>query len=206
MDTKERKKHWENIFATKDTTKVSWYEPVPETSIELINELPLTKNAKIIEVGSGDSFLADALLEKGFSNIFLLDISLFALNQIKKRLAGSLKDSNFFEQDILHFQTDKLFDLWHDRAVFHFIRSEAEKQQYHTLASKHIKKGGYLIVQTFSENGPEECSGLQIEKYSEHKLIELFSAYFSPVKCFSRDHTTPSGSRQNFQICLFQKK
>lgn len=206
MDTTERKKHWENIFTTKDTKKVSWYEPVPQTSINLLNELEIPKNAKIIEIGSGDSYLADTLLAKGFSNITLLDISAAALNRIKQRLQNSLEEIRFIEQDILDFSSNVKFEVWHDRAVFHFIRSENDKKRYVENATKYINKSGFLIIQTFSENGPNECSGLQIEKYSAKNLTALFNKNFNVIKCFTKNHTTPSGSIQNFQVCVFQKK
>ena len=205
METFERKKHWENVFQTKDTTKVSWHQPVPETSLRLIDKLNLPYSVKIIEVGSGDSFLGDHLLEKGYSNITLLDISEKALETVKKRLSEQAEKITFIADDVTQFTSSETYDIWHDRAVFHFLTEEVDIQKYVENVSAKIVKGGYLILGTFSNNGPDMCSGLKVQQYSENRLSEVFNDGFVKIDCFTEDHLTPSGGHQNFLFCVFQR-
>lgn len=206
MNTKERKTHWETVFQTKDTSKVSWYQPIPETSLRLIRETGLSESAKIIDVGAGDSFLGDFLLKSGYNDITLLDISEKALDTIKNRLPE--KESNITLQvsDVLNFSASEKYDLWHDRAVFHFLNTEDDILKYIDIAFKSIVKKGFLIIGTFSDSGPNECSGLPVNKYSEGKLTEIFESKFKKIECFSENHKTPSGGIQNFLFCVFQKE
>ena len=164
MNSSERKKHWESVFETKDTQKVSWYQKIPETSIKLIESLKLSAESELIEIGSGDGFLADFLLKKGFQNITLLDVSEKALYTVKNRLKN--KNLTYIISDILEFHPPKKYLVWHDRAVFHFLTSPAEIGKYLEIAVNSIETGGYLIVGTFSDKGPEMCSGLKVEKYN----------------------------------------
>lgn len=205
MKISDRKTHWENVFETKDTTKVSWHQPFPETSIKLIDKLNLPKTAKIIEIGSGDSFLADFLLERGYSNITLLDISEKALAKIKVRLAENALNITFLTEDVTDFSTSTCFDIWHDRAVFHFLTKKRDIQKYVENVSDKLISGGYLILGTFSTNGPDMCSGLQVQQYAEVQLTEIFKNGFIKIDCFTEDHQTPSGACQNFLFCVFQK-
>ena len=206
MNTNERKAHWENVFETKDTTKVGWYQPVPTTSLRLIEELNLANSAKIIEVGSGNSFLADTLIEKGYSEITLLDISEKALQTIKERLGEKAKTIAFFAADVTNFSTPEEFSLWHDRAVFHFLTNKEDIKKYVRIVSEKLIPGGYLILGTFSNNGPEMCSGLPVQQYSEEELTVTFSENFKKINCFTENHITPSGGSQNFLFCVFQRK
>lgn len=205
MKISDRKRHWENVFQTKDTTKVSWYQPVPETSLKLIEQLNLPKSARIIEVGSGDSFLGDFLLEKGYSEITLLDISEKALDTIRKRLSAKAEKITFLAADVTGFLSSTSFDLWHDRAVFHFLTEIDDIQKYVTNVSEKLVSGGFLILGTFSTSGPDMCSGLCVQRYSEAELVGLFEKDFKKVKCFTELHQTPSGAEQNFLFCVFQR-
>ncbi len=206
MNTSERKAHWEHIFQTKDTTKVSWYQAVPKTSISLIGELNLPKSAKIIEVGAGDSFLCDYLLEEGYSEISLLDISEKALEKVKIRLTGKENNITFLPIDITKFNSTQNFDLWHDRAAFHFLTEKKDVEKYVNNVSENIRSRGYLIIGTFSDNGPNTCSDLTVQQYSDKELMECFQENFDKIKCFQEKHITPSNSSQNFTFCVFQRK
>lgn len=206
MNSIDRKKHWENIFHSKDTSQVSWHQQKPTTSLQLIEELHLPKTANIIEVGSGDSLLGDCLINQGYSKITLLDISAKALETIRNRLQDKTDGITFCTADITEFRSNEKYDIWHDRAVFHFIMSEKNINKYIKSAALHLKKDGFLIIGTFSTNGPDMCSGLHIQQYSEKELFNLFKADFKKVKCFTENHNTPSGSVQNFQFCVFQRK
>jgi len=205
MEKSERKKHWETVFQTKDTTKASWFQPIPETSLNLIDKLKLAKTAKIIDVGSGDSYLGNFLLKKGYSNITLLDISEKALDTIKKRLSDKAEKITFLADDVTDFSTSDTYDLWHDRAVFHFLTDETDIQKYVNNVSDKITSGGFLILGTFSNNGPDMCSGLKVQQYSENQLTKIFSTRFEKIECFTENHQTPSGSGQNFLFCVFRK-
>lgn len=206
MKTAKRKEHWENVFQTKDTSKVSWHQAVPTTSLRLIEQLKLIKSDKIIEVGCGDSFLGDHLLQDGYSQITLLDISDKALDTIKIRLGNDAKKVSFRSADVTNFQSDTKYKLWHDRAVFHFLTKKRDIQKYVQNVSSSLISGGFLILSTFSEHGPDMCSDLKVQQYSEKEMTDTFNNYFTKIECFTENHIAPSGSIQNFLFCIFQRK
>lgn len=201
-----KKEHWENVFATKQETEVSWYQFKPQTSINFFIENAIPKDAKVIDIGGGDSYLIDNLLELGYTNLFLLDISENAINRIKKRLGVNADKVTFIVSDILDFQPETTFDVWHDRASFHFLTTEKDINKYQKTVSNSLANNGLLFVGTFSENGPLKCSGLEITQYSESKLERIFETNFNKVNCFTEDHPTPFGTVQNFIFCTFKKK
>lgn len=205
MEKFDRKLHWEIVFDTKDTRKVSWYQPVPETSLRLIRETGLPLSSAIIDVGAGDSYMADHLLNLGYSDISLPDISGLALKAIRKRMGRDAERIRFIEADVLDFQPERKFDIWHDRAVFHFFTERKDIEKYVEVVSSNLVPGGYLIVGTFSENGPESCSGLKVQRYSEEEMENTFNRGFEKIRCFTENHTTPSGSEQNFRFGVFRK-
>ncbi|MGK7392259.1 MAG: class I SAM-dependent methyltransferase [Candidatus Cyclobacteriaceae bacterium M2_1C_046] len=204
MET-ERSKHWENIYRTKELNDVSWYQPTPITSLNYIQELNISKTAKIIDIGGGDSLFADHLIEFGYQDITVLDISAEALERAKKRLGSNASKVKWIASDIVDFTPTEEYDLWHDRATFHFLVKEDEIKKYVETVNKAIKSGGYLILGTFSEQGPEKCSGLNIKQYSEGSMNSRFDEAFEKLKCKKSDHKTPSGSIQNFIFCSFRK-
>lgn len=198
--------HWEHVFSTKGEKEVSWYQHYPQTSVDFIEGLKLTTEAKIIDVGGGDSYLIDALLEKGYSNLYLLDISATAIERIQKRLGERSKQVTFIVSDVLDFNTNVNFDLWHDRASFHFLTDEDDIAKYNQIVSKSVVNGGNLIVGTFSTNGPVKCSGLAITQYSETSLEKVFQNDFEKNRCLEVEHQTPFDTIQNFVFCCFKKK
>jgi len=206
MDSRERKKHWETVFETKDTRKVSWYQAKPKTSLKLIEKLNLNKTDRIIEIGSGDGSLGDHLLQKGYSQITFLDISDKALKTVKARLGKKSNNLFFMSGDVINFQSLEKYKLWHDRAVFHFITDKKDIQKYVKNVSNSLEKGGYLILGTFSKNGPTSCSNLNVQQYSEIELKQIFRKDFVKIKCINENHITPIGSKQNFLFCIFQRK
>jgi len=202
---KKTKQHWEEIFQNKTDQQKSWYQSYPSTSIKLIEELSLHKNAAIIDVGGGDGRLVDSLLEKDYTNITVLDISSVAIENAKKRLGDNAKKVKWVVSDILDFHGNKQFDLWHDRAAFHFITTDKEIEKYVGVCENHIVSRGYLILGTFSEKGPQKCSGLDIKQYSQDSMSVRFEEKFERIICMEEDHTTPSGINQNFLFCIFKK-
>ena len=199
----EKKKHWENIYQTKNIDGVSWYQETPYESIELIKKFSTTDSDMIIDIGCGKSFLADNLLKLNYKNITLVDISLNALKEVKDRLNN--KSLNFIETDVLNLKLERTFDIWHDRAVFHFITNKKSVEKYISLCNEYIGEGGKLIIGTFAEDGPLKCSGLEIKRYSVENLKELFKENFEFIEGFKKLHSTPFGTRQSFTFCVFRK-
>lgn len=202
----EKKLHWETVFTTKEANEVSWYQKNPQTSIQLIQSCRVSKEAKIIDVGGGDSFLVDALLDLGYTNLFLLDISSAAIERAKKRLGDQSKYVTFIVADSLQFTSNDLFDVWHDRASFHFFTTANDIEQYKTNVRIHTNKNAHLIIGTFSEEGPLKCSGLPITQYSVEKMEAVFGADFELENCFTEDHETPFDTVQNFIFCHYIKQ
>ena len=207
MDNNSTKQHWEKIYQTKDTVReVSWYQDVPKTSIDLILLTKTDKNGSIIDVGGGDSKLVDKLLELGFKNIFILDISAEALQKAKTRFGEKRTSVIYIEADILEFDTESRFDIWHDRAAFHFLTRKEDVVRYVEIPGKFIQPSGYLIISTFSMNGPKKCSGLDITQYSEDSIKKTFQKDFNHIRSFEEIHTTPFNTKQNFLFNLFKRK
>lgn len=202
----ERKQHWENVFSTKQETEVSWYQTKPATSLDFIQKLNITKDAKIIDIGGGDSYLIDELLEQGFTNLYLLDISAKAIERIKNRLGAKASKVTFIVSDILDFKPDTTFDFWHDRASFHFLTAENQISKYASITALAVADDGKLVIGTFSENGPKKCSGLDITQYNEAALKSVFEKDFDLIESFTEDHKTPFNTIQNFIFCSFKKK
>ena len=199
----EKKKHWENIYQTKNIDGVSWYQETPYESIELIKKFSTTDSDMIIDIGCGKSFLADNLLKLNYKNITLVDISLNALKEVKERLNN--KSLNFIETDVLNLKLERTFDIWHDRAVFHFITNKKSIEKYISLCNEYIVEGGKLIIGTFAEDGPLKCSGLEIKRYSVESLKELFKENFEFIEGFKKLHCTPFDTQQSFTFCVFRK-
>lgn len=200
------KQHWENVFATKQETEVSWFQLYPKTSIEFLELFQLPIDANIIDIGGGDSHLVDALLDKGYQNIWVLDISANALERAKLRLGERAKQIHWVVSDVTEFAPPVQFDFWHDRAAFHFLINNDAINKYVSIAEKGITPNGYLILGTFSENGPKKCSGLEIQQYNESSMSARFEVAFTRIKCIEENHTTPFDTVQNFLFCSFQKK
>jgi SAM-dependent methyltransferase len=197
--------HWENVFATKEENEVSWFQEKPETSIQLIQSCRVAKDARIIDIGGGDSYLIDSLLDLGYTNLFLLDISENAINRAKKRLGDKAKNVTFIVSDSLNFTSTEPFDVWHDRASFHFLTEEKDVQNYKENVLASLKSNGHFILGTFSEEGPKKCSGLDITQYSVEKMVTIFGNDFELENCFTEDHQTPFDTIQNFIFCHYKK-
>ena len=200
----DRTTHWDNVYQTKAPKQVSWTQEYPKTSIEIIQSFELNKTARIIDVGGGDSKLVDCLLDAGYEDVTVLDISEKALIRAQKRLGDMASEVNWVISDILTFKPDKTFDFWHDRAAFHFLTETKQISQYVAIATNCVK--GYLSVGTFSKQGPVKCSGLKISQYSKTELMSVFGSGFHLVDSKTEDHLTPFDTLQNFLFCSFQKK
>lgn len=197
--------HWDAIYSTKAENEVSWFQPYPKTSMEFVELFDLPLDANIIDIGGGDSHFVDALLDKGYRNVWVLDISSHAIERAKKRLGDKASSVNWVVSDVTSFEPEVQFDFWHDRAAFHFLTNEESIHRYVDLAEHAITKKGYLVLGTFSENGPRKCSGLEIKQYSEAALSSRFELAFNRIKCITENHTTPFNTIQNFLFCSFRK-
>lgn len=198
------KAHWEGVYGSKQSHEVSWTQDVPKTSLDFIHDFNLPKNAAIIDVGGGDSKLVDHLLSEGFTDLTVLDISETAIERAKARLGTNAGKVKWIVSDILDFQPKRHYDLWHDRATFHFLNSQPEVDTYLTIARQAINK--YLIMGTFSDQGPLKCSMLDVHRYSATELAHTLDRDFNKIKCINTDHITPFQTMQNFTFCSFGKK
>lgn len=205
MEHFNRKKHWENIYKTKELHEVSWFQPIPETSLNFLKQFNIPKTAKIIDIGGGDSFLVDHLLDLGYKDITVLDISAIAIDKAKQRLGDRENHVKWIVSDAAHFKPTETYDFWHDRAAFHFLTEEADIKNYIETAEQHISAKGILVMGTFSEQGPKKCSGIDIKQYSETTMAKRLASAFEKIDCITVDHKTPSASIQNFVFCSFRK-
>lgn len=199
----DRKKHWDAVYETKQPNEVSWTQENPKTSLDFIRETNLGKTAKIIDIGGGDSKLVDFLMEEGYERITVLDISEKALERAKKRLGKNAEKINWIVSDIIKFKPETDYDVWHDRATFHFLTTAEQVEKYVEIIEKRVTS--FLIIGTFSDQGPKKCSGLDIKQYSESELENQFSNRFKKLKCITEDHVTPFETKQNFTFCVFEK-
>jgi trans-aconitate methyltransferase len=205
MEIFDRKKHWENIYQTKELKDVSWFQPTPETSLDFFKQFNVPTNAKVIDIGGGDSFLVDHLLDLGYKDISVLDISASAIDRAKQRLGDKAKNVNWIVADAASFKPTEKYDFWHDRAAFHFLTDEQEISNYLETAQQNINPTGVLVIGTFSEQGPKKCSGIEIKQYSETSMTDRLKNFFEKIKCITVDHKTPFDTIQNFVFCSFRK-
>lgn len=201
-----KKDHWENIYGTKGDSEVSWYEETPTTSLALLQSLQPKKDSAIIDIGGGNSNFTVELEKKGFLNLSVLDISAKALNRTKEKMGVRGDNVDWIASNILDFTPHQQFDIWHDRATFHFLTDKSDIDNYIQLVSNSIKVGGHLILATFSKTGPLKCSGLAITQYDKEELNNLLAANFELVKAFEDVHKTPFDTEQNFIYTLFKKR
>jgi purine-nucleoside phosphorylase len=195
--------YWDKIYSLKQPNELSWTQEIPKTSLDFIHSFGLTRSAKIIDIGGGDSRLADYLLDEGFENITVLDISDKALGKAKQRLGDRAGKINWIVSDITEFKPDNTFDVWHDRATFHFLTTSEQVAKYMDTARSSVS--GFMTIGTFSDSGPERCSGLPVKQYSEEKLTTELQNGFDKIRCITEDHITPFNTAQNFLFCSFKR-
>lgn len=198
----DAKAHWEKVYNTKAPNQVSWYRPHLETSLALIERAAETHSSSIIDVGGGESTLVDDLLERGFQNITVLDISQVAIAATKKRLGQAAERVHWLAADITQVELEpQAYDVWHDRAVFHFLTTPQERVAYIRQVARSVKHRGYVIVSTFGPEGPTKCSGLDVARYDRDSLHNEFGTSFRLVESSTELHETPFGTKQQFLYC-----
>jgi SAM-dependent methyltransferase len=199
------KPHWERVYATQDEREVSWYQAEPALSLELIRTV-CPPRGHVLDVGGGASVLVDRLLESGFEQVAVLDISGTALERAKARLGERARSVRWIEADVVTAESIGEFDVWHDRALFHFLTEPADRRRYVELAERSILPSGHLIVATFSPQGPPRCSGLEVCRYDARSLAAELGDAFSLAREATEAHHTPLGSTQAFFYGVFRRR
>ncbi|MCS6825573.1 MAG: class I SAM-dependent methyltransferase [Caldilinea sp.] len=201
------KTYWEQLYARKAPTQVSWYQEHAQLSLVLIRRAGVQKSDPIIDVGGGTSTLVDDLLAAGFQQITVLDIAAKALELARERLGERAAQVTWIEADVTQTTLPaRAYALWHDRAVFHFLTQPADRRRYIENARRAVRSGGSLILATFAQDGPERCSGLEVMRYSAERLQQEFCIDFEPVESLPERHRTPFGTEQKFLYCLFRRR
>jgi ubiquinone/menaquinone biosynthesis C-methylase UbiE len=202
----ETKTHWQDVYETKDATEVSWFQPHSELSLQFIDHTDVDNSAQIIDVGGGASILVDDLLNRDYQNITVLDISAAALQVAQDRIGSQANVVTWLEADITQVQLPyQFYDVWHDRAVFHFLTRASDRQKYVAAVMHSVKAGGHVIVATFGIDGPSRCSGLEVVRYNPNSLHDEFGDNFDLVNSTSESHATPFGTEQKFIYCYCRK-
>lgn len=200
------KNHWETVYQTKSDSQVSWFREHLDNSLRMILQTGVGREAAIIDVGGGTSTLADDLLENGFAHVSVLDISARALEKSKDRLGKKAAQIEWIEADITEISLpENHYDVWHDRAVFHFLTDREDRRKYVELVMRSLKVGGHIIVASFGLNGPAKCSGLDVVRYSPDAMRDEFGSDFKLVKSLSETHRTPFETTQEFIYCYCRK-
>lgn len=202
----DSKQHWEKVYQEKEPAQVSWYQTYPAISLDLIASTGIGPMEKIIDIGGGASVLADKLLDKGFKDITVLDISLKAIQYAKERLGKRDAEITWIDSDIIQFKPSYQYGFWHDRAVFHFLTESEDRKKYIEVMKKAVRPGGHVIMATFALEGPPKCSGLNVERYDPEKLSKEIGISFHLIKSMNETHITPWNSEQKFVYCMFKKE
>lgn len=202
----EVRAHWEDVWAERDPDEVSWYQAEPATSLALIRELEVPTSARIVDVGGGASRLVDHLLADGYANVTVLDVAEPALERVRDRLGTAAQRVDWIAADVLQADLEPGYDLWHDRAVFHFLTDPGDRARYVDRLERALAPGGRAIVATFAPDGPERCSGLAVRRYDARKLGEELGEAFALVGERREEHTTPWDTVQSFQYAVLEHR
>ena len=205
MDS-DRQAHWQNVYTTKAETDVSWFQESPAPSLDLIRAMGATAGTSIIDVGGGASRLVDALLHEGFDRLTVLDLSEQALTATKARLGAAANKVRFLVADVTTWEPEETYDLWHDRAAFHFLTEAKDRAAYAVRVEKAVQPGGHVIIGTFALDGPERCSGLPVQRHDAASIGAVLGDDFVLIDTRRHDHLTPAGNVQRFQFSSFRRK
>jgi len=206
MTASERQSHWQNVYLSKGEQQVSWTQADPQPSLGLIEKFAHGRDASIIDVGGGASRLVDALLAHGFAKITILDLSEAALQSAKTRLGEQGAVVQWIAADATAWQPPLAFDVWHDRAAFHFLVEEEDRTAYVERLHAGVKPGGHAIIATFAPDGPEKCSGLPVQRYDPESLSRTIGSAFDLVEHQGHRHVTPWGATQSFQFSVLRRR
>jgi 2-polyprenyl-3-methyl-5-hydroxy-6-metoxy-1,4-benzoquinol methylase len=204
LNDSSRKTHWENVYTTKGENEVSWFQENPAPSLDLVELARPTSETAIVDIGGGASRLVDSLVARGFNDVTVLDLSEAALNAARRRLGGHDK-VQWIVVDITKWRPTRTYDIWHDRAAFHFLTEPTDRATYVEHLKEAIKPGGHVIIGTFAIDGPERCSGLPVSRYDAASLATELGAEFTLVDARRHEHITPWATTQRFQFCTFRR-
>lgn len=199
-----RRAHWEQVWRTRAPQQVSWYQPEPTVSLELIEASGIEKDAGIIDVGGGASVLVDRLLDRGYTGLAVLDIAGGAMRLSRERLGARAADVEWHEADVTSFEPPRRYGLWHDRAVFHFLTEAGDRRAYIATLRRALKPGGAVVIAAFAPDGPPKCSGLDVMRHDERSLATELGAGFAVREARRESHRTPGGVEQRFIYCRLQ--
>ena len=205
MNEETRKSHWQTVYTTKGENEVSWFQDNPALSLELIDLVRPAHDAAIVDIGGGASRLVDSLLARGFERLTVLDISQAALDVARARLGDRASRVQWVAADVTKWRPAQTFDIWHDRAAFHFLVDAADRAAYVARLKQAVRPGGHAIIGTFAIDGPEKCSGLPVNRYDAARLSVELGTGFALVHARTHDHVTPWKSEQRFQFCVFRR-
>lgn len=205
MQSESRQAHWENVYTKKGENEVSWFQEDPAQSLELVAEVGASPDTAIIDIGGGASRLVDSLIAKGFRAVTVLDLSEAALMTAQARLGQGAASVRWLVADATTWEPSQEYDVWHDRAAFHFLTEEKDRAAYVTRLSRALKVGGHAIIATFALEGPEKCSGLPVVRYDAASLGQTLGPEFKLGHTLRHEHGTPWGSQQVFQFSVFRR-
>jgi SAM-dependent methyltransferase len=205
MNDTSRREHWEHVYTTKGESEVSWFQENPAPSLELMTFAGATPRSAVIDIGGGASRFVDALVGMSFQAVTVLDLSEAAIAVAKARLGGRANQVKWVVADVTTWEPQQVYDLWHDRAAFHFLTEEHDRTAYVARLSKAVKRGGHAIIATFAPDGPERCSGLPVVRYDAESLGRVLGDAFELVETRRHEHMTPWGSEQRFQFSVFRR-
>jgi SAM-dependent methyltransferase len=205
MSTEDRHDHWQKVYTSKGENEVSWFQESPAPSLELIERVSANPASDVIDIGGGASRLVDALIERGFSAVTVLDLSEAALATAKARLGARAKRIQWVAGDVTIWEPRQSYDIWHDRAAFHFLTEARDRAAYLSRLRQAVRPGGHAIIATFALDGPERCSGLPVMRYDAASLAEMLGEDFVLVEARGHRHTTPWQSTQQFQFSIFRR-
>jgi len=200
-----RSEHWQSVYGRRPADEVSWYQSRPDTSLSLIRSCQLEKNAALLDIGGGASVLVDHLLDEGYLDVTVLDIAKAALDLSRRRLGARADQVRWQVADVTDYLPDRSYDLWHDRAVLHFLTEPEQRAAYRAALEQALKLGGHLVVGTFAIDGPTKCSGLEIVQYDAAKLLDLLGPEFVLREEQKEAHVTPTGAVQQFAWFVLQR-
>ena len=203
LESWSRQAHWEGVYTTKGEREVSWFQDNPAPSLGLIEAIGAAPETALIDIGGGASHLVDSLLARGFRALSVLDLSGTALDAAKSRLGAEAEKANWIVADVTLWEPDNVYDIWHDRATFHFLTEERDRTAYIVRMKRALRAGGHAIIATFAPDGPERCSGLPIMRYDAELLGQTLGREFDLIETRRHTHTTPWGSTQSFQFSVF---
>jgi len=202
----DRQAHWERVYSTKAENEVSWFQATPGISLDLIRAAGATPNTSIIDIGGGESRLVDALLDEGYFDVTVLDLSKTALAAAKARLGPKSAKAAWIVADVTTWEPSRVYDLWHDRATFHFLIESADRHAYAERVMKAVRPGGHVVIGAFALDGPDRCSGLPVLRHDAASIGAVLGEEFTLLHTRRHDHVTPSGAVQRFQFSSFRRK